>query len=249
MYPIIELGPVNLGSGALLLVIAVFVGHVRFERVARRRGGELLAHRAGRCAPFALVGAAIGARLWYGLFNWDMYSQSPELFLMLRAGDLAWPGALIGGALAGYAYLRVRRMDDAGVSLADAAALALPPAQMIASFGLLLSGEALGAPTDLPWAAPLFGAPRHPVALYYLLAALATWGALMWVVRRSSQPGMLAVAYLALQGSALLLLEALRVDSLVATGGVRVAQVVGLAMIIVALWWKRTHPTSGLHRL
>lgn len=241
MYPIIELGPLNLGSGALLLVIAMFVGHARFERVARVRGGESLEYRASRCAPFALAGAAIGARLWYGLFNWDMYSQSPGLFLALRLGDLAWPGALIGGTLAGYAYLRVRRLDDAAAPLADAAALALPLAQAIASLGLLLSGDALGAPSDLPWAVPLFGVLRHPVALYYLLAALATWGTVAWIARFSSRPGTLATVYLALQGSALLLLEALRVDSLVAAGGVRVAQVVGLAMILMALWWKRTH--------
>ncbi len=244
MYPIIELGPLNLGSGALLLVIAVFVGHARFERAARQRGGEPLEHRAGRCAPFALAGAAIGARLWYGLFNWDMYSQSPGLFLALRLGDLAWPGALIGGALAGYACLRLQRMEDAAVPLADAASLALPVAQAIASLGLLLSGEALGAPADLPWAVPLFGVPRHPVALYYLLAALATWGALTWVARFSLQPGTLAAVYLVLQGSALLLLEALRVDSLVAAGGVRMAQVAGLAMIVIALWWKRTQTAS-----
>lgn len=241
MYPIIELGPLNLGSGALLLVIAMFIGHARFERVARVRGGEPLEYRASRCAPFALAGAAIGARLWYGLFNWDMYSQSPGLFLALRLGDLAWPGALIGGALAGYAYLRLRRLDDAAAPLADAAALALPLAQAIASLGLLLSGEALGAPSDLPWAVPLFGVLRHPVALYYLLAALATWGALVWVARLSVRPGTLATVYLASQGSALLLLEALRVDSLVAAGGVRIAQVVGLAMILMALWWRRTH--------
>ncbi|GIV99783.1 prolipoprotein diacylglyceryl transferase [Roseiflexus sp.] len=244
MHPIIELGPLNLGSGALLLVIAIFVGHARFERVARQRGGEALEQRAGRCAPFALAGAAIGARLWYGLFNWDMYSQSPGLFLALRLGDLAWPGALIGGALAGYAYLRLRHIDDATAPLADAAVLALPLAQAIASLGLLLNGDALGAPTDLPWAVPLFGTLRHPVALYYLLAALATWGVLTWVARRSPQPGTLAMTYLAVQGSALLLLEALRVDSLVTAGGVRIAQVVGLAMILMALWWKRTHATS-----
>jgi prolipoprotein diacylglyceryltransferase len=126
VYPIIELGPLNLGSGALLLVIAVFIGHTQFERIAHKRGGDELEQRARRCAPFALLGAAVGARLWYGLFNWDMYSQSPGLFLALRLGDLAWPGALIGGALAGYAYLRLRRLDAATAPLADAAALALP---------------------------------------------------------------------------------------------------------------------------
>jgi len=47
------------------------------------------------------------------------------------------------------------------------------------------------------------------------------------------------VIYLALQGSALLLLEALRVDSLVTVGGIRAAQIVGLAMLLIALRQKR----------
>jgi phosphatidylglycerol:prolipoprotein diacylglycerol transferase len=196
MHPIIELGPLNLGSGALLLVIAVVIGHTQFERIARKRGDDELEQRARRCAPFALLGAAIGARLWYGLFNWDMYSQSPGLFLALRLGDLAWPGALIGGALAGYAYLRLRRMAEATAPLADAAALALPPVQAVAALGLLLSGEALGAPTDAPWALPLFGVPRHPVPLYYLLAALATWGVLVWLAPRVTHPDRLRCSIL-----------------------------------------------------
>lgn len=246
MYPIIELGPLNLGSGALLLVIAVFVWHTQVERVARRRGGSALEHLASRCAPFVLVGAAIGARLWYGWFNWDMYARSPGLFLALRLGDLAWPGALIGGMLFGYAYLRFRRMDNNAIPLADATVLALPPAQTVASLGLLLSGEAPGAPSNLPWALPLFGVPRHPVALYYLLAALATWGVLVWVSRQSSHSGALTMMYLALQGSALLLIEVLRVDSLVAAGGIRVAQVAGLIMILIAIWWKRTQTARAL---
>lgn len=246
MYPIIELGPVNLGSGALLLVIAVFIGHSLFERIAHKRGGDELEQYARRCAPFALLGAAVGARLWYGLFNWDMYGHSPGLFLALRLGDLAWPGALIGGALAGYAYLRLRGLDAATAALADVAALALPPAQAVAALGLLLSGEALGAPTNEPWALPLLGVLRHPVSLYYLLAALATWGVLMWLAPRLPRPGSVAMLYLALQGSAMLLLEALRVDSLVTLGGVRAAQIVGLAMLLIALWQKRVQTERTL---
>ena len=109
-----------------------------------------------------------------------------------------------------------------------------------------LSGEAPGAPTDVPWALPLFGVPRHPVPLYYLLAALATWGMLVWFAPRVTQPGSLAMLYLALQGSVMLLLEALRVDSLVTVGGIRAAQVVGLAMLLIALWQKRAQMERAL---
>ena len=52
--------------------------------------------------------------------------------------------------------------------------------------------------------------------------------------------------YLALQGSAMLLLEALRVDSLVTVGGIRAAQIVGLAMLLIVLWQKRAQTERAL---
>ena len=68
---------------------------------------------------------------------------------------------------------------------------------------------------------------------------------LVWFAPRVTRPGSLAVIYLALQGSALLL-EALRVDSLVTVGGIRAAQIVGLAMLLIALWQKRAQMGRAL---
>ena len=175
MYPLIELGPLRLSSGGLLLLLSVLLAQTLIVRAARARGDATLAEQAERCFYVALLGAAIGARLWYGVFNWSLYSQTPSLFVALRVGEFAWPGALLGGALAGFLWCR-RRVDP--LELADCTALALPPAQALASIGLLLSGEAFGVPTSLPWGIPLFGATRHPTQLYVALAALLSFGVL-----------------------------------------------------------------------
>jgi phosphatidylglycerol---prolipoprotein diacylglyceryl transferase len=176
VYPLIELGPLRLSSGGLLLLLSILVAQWLLVRAARARGDAPLAEQAERCFFPALLGAAIGARLWYGAFNWSLYSQTPSLFVALRVGEFAWPGALLGGALAGALWCRWRRVDP--LELMDCAALALPPAQALASIGLLLSGEAFGVPTDLPWGIPLFGAMRHPTQLYLALAALLSLGVL-----------------------------------------------------------------------
>lgn len=169
MYPLLRLGPFNLSSGGLLLVLALLVGSTLFERAARRRGGQALAEEAARLSLPTLVAAVVGGRLWYGLLNWDLYGSNPELFIALRIADLAWPGALLGGMLAGWLWCRWRHFDTP--HLADAAPFGLLPAQLIACIGLLLSGEAFGLPTGLPWGVPLFGATRHPTQLYLALAA------------------------------------------------------------------------------
>lgn len=237
MYPLVQIGPFNLSSGGLLLLAGLLLANWLFARIARARGGAALAGQAESVFLPALLAAAVAGRLWYGLFNLDLYGRTPSLFWALRIGDMAWAGALLGGMLAGYLWCLWRRFDLP--ALADSAALALLPAQALAAVGLLLSGEAFGTPTRLPWAVPLFGALRHPTQIYYALAALLGWWVMGWLARRQLRPGGLAVAYLGWQGIMLLAIEPLRADSLLLPGGIRSAQVVGLALLLAALLWAR----------
>src|SRR5262245_22177721 len=239
MYPLVHIGPLRLSGSGLLLLLSVILGGSLLARVAQARGGEQLARQADRCFYPVLIGALIGARLWYGLFNPDLYGQNPGLFVALRVSDFAWPGALLGGLLAGYVWCRRNGFD--ALKLADSAALTLPAVQAIASIGLLLSGEAFGVPTSLPWGIPLFGAVRHPTQIYFALAALSSLILVWGQSRRPLRVGALGVSYLALQGITLLLVEALRADSLVLPGGIRAAQVFGLGLLLYALNWAQRH--------
>lgn len=243
MYPLVRIGPFSLSSGGLLLLIAAMVGSSLVGRIARARGTGNLGQQADNLFFPIVIGAVIGARLWYGIFNWDLFGRTPRLFWAVRVESFAWPGALLGGLLAGYLWSRWRGYDIAQV--ADVAALALPVPQAIASFGLLLSGEAFGAPTSLPWGISLFGVVRHPTQIYLMLAALATLVVLVRLARRSPPPGTLMVVYLGLQGLTLLLIEWLRADSLLLPGGFRAGQVFGLALVLTAIWWLRRHAPAG----
>ncbi|HEY0604349.1 MAG TPA: prolipoprotein diacylglyceryl transferase family protein, partial [Herpetosiphonaceae bacterium] len=160
MYPLVRIGPFSLSSGGLLLLIAAMAGSALAGRIGRARGTGNLGQQVDNLFYPAVIGAVIGARLWYGIFNWDLFGRTPRLFWALRVESFAWPGALLGGLLLGYLWCRWRGYDLAAV--ADVAALALPVPQAIASLGLLLSGEAFGAPTSLPWGVSLFGVVRHP---------------------------------------------------------------------------------------
>ena len=237
MYPLVQIGPFRLSTGGLLLLLSVVFGGSLMSRIAKRRGGAVLAAQADSCFYPVVLGAVVGGRVWYGLFNWDLYSRTPGLFWALRVADLAWAGALIGGLTVGYLWCRWRGFDAR--ALADSAALALPFPLALASFGLLLSGEAFGIPTTLPWSVGLFGADRHPTQLYYAVATLMSLGLLGWMARRHPPVGFLMAAFLAIHGLTLLVLEALRADSLVFPGGIRAAQVVGLFLVLATMWWIR----------
>jgi phosphatidylglycerol:prolipoprotein diacylglycerol transferase len=237
MYPLIELGPLRLATGGLLLLLAAFLFSWLLGRAARHLGGDTLAEHADAALLPAIVGAALGGRLWYGLVHFDAFSASLSMFAALRLSDMAWPGAMLGGALLG--GLWALRHEAPLARLADAAALALPLPQALASVGMLLSGEAFGRTTSLPWGLPLLGTIRHPTQLYYALAAALSAFVLYRMSRSPLEPGMLAAVGLALQGLAMLLVEPLRANPALFPNGIHVGQVFGLALILAGLFWAR----------
>ncbi len=239
MYPLVQLGPFRLSSGGLVLLLAIVVGNWVAGWVAVRWGGMPLAAQVERCFYPILIGAVIGGRLWYGLFNLDVYGRQPEQLWALRFGDWAWPGALVGATLGCWLWGRWRHWDLQ--TIGDVIALALPFATAIGYIGMLLSGEVFGLPTTLPWGIVLFGAVRHPTQIYFALAALAS-GIVLWpLARYHVPPGGLFAAYVALQGFSLIVVEVFRADSLVLPGGIRAAQVFGLALMLGAIAWVRTY--------
>ncbi len=90
--------------------------------------------------------------------------------------------------------------------------------------------------------ATLFGTQRHPTQIYSALAALLIGAALSAAEHSATDnrplaPGGLVARFLVLHGLSLLLIEALRADSLTIAAGLRVTQIAGLFLLIVGLRW------------
>jgi phosphatidylglycerol:prolipoprotein diacylglycerol transferase len=113
-----------------------------------------------------------------------------------------------------------------GIAIVDVAAL------------LIGRNAGLPAPQGVPWAVNLWGVPRHPVQLYEALAALAVAALALWMIARGSRPGSAALVALCGYGWSRWLLEPFRAPeaSVTILGGLRLAQVVGLAAALIALW-------------
>lgn len=152
--------------------------------------------------PWALIGGIIGARLWHILtpteanmaqgLTTSYYFTHPLEILNLRKGGLGIPGAVIGGFLAVWAY--VRRKDQSILSWADIIAPGLALAQAIGRLGNYFNQEVYGMPTNLPWSLIVSPDRRlieysnvatyHPLFLYELLWNLLNAGLLIWISRR-----------------------------------------------------------------
>lgn len=102
----------------------------------------------------AVPAALIGVRTYYVLFNLDLYRRadgSLDWAAMIRFSDggLAIYGAIIGAALALYAFCKVKKLSF--LAFADLGVHGLLIGQCIGRWGNFMNVEAYGGLTRLPW--------------------------------------------------------------------------------------------------
>jgi phosphatidylglycerol:prolipoprotein diacylglycerol transferase len=257
--PQLMLGPFTLRWYGLLIATAVVVGLALARRLARRR--TIDPALVSDLLPILVLGAVVGARLYYVLLEWRHYQgQWGEIFAIWHGG-IAIHGALIGGTLTTILFCRWRR--QAFWPLLDVLLPAVVLGQAIGRWGNFFNSEAFGLPTTLPWrlTIPLEQRPVpfreqstfHPTFLYESLWNLGVCALLLILFRQASRgrldlpPGALSCTYLIAYSSGRFWIEGLRLDPLClwsqppfCSGGLRMAQLVSLSCIaagLLGLWW------------
>jgi len=238
----LQIGPLSIRWYGILMALAMAIGLWLAYRDARRRG--LDPESLLKASELGLLGALVGARLYYVLFNLDYYMQFPQKIIAVWEGGLAIHGGIIGGVLVGggYAYLRKLPVRE----YLDIAAPSLVLGQAIGRWGNYFNEEAFGTPTSLPW--KLYISPSHRPLLYaqddyfhpaFLYESLWDLGVFLLLVlvfrgRLKHAKGALALTYLGLYSVGRFITEGLRTDPLM-FGPIRVAQVVSLLGIAAAV--------------
>lgn len=231
MLPYLSIGPAVVPVPALLLLAGVWVGTGLAEGAALRLG--LNRETLANLILYSLIGGIVGARLGHVLRHPAAYLADPLGVIALTPStlwvDAGWAAAVITAVVYGQ-----RRALPLRLTLD---ALATGAAAFLVAVGLahVASGDAFGAPTELPWAITQWDARRHPTQVYETILALVIL-AIIW--RRplgDTVPGLNAVLFVALTAAARLFLDAFRGDSVLWAGGVRAAQVMALAVLAAAL--------------
>ena len=256
---VVQLGPFALRWYGLLIALAVLLGLALATRLARARGIDPTA--LPDLLPLLVLGAVIGARLYYVALEWRQYAGNWGDMIAIWHGGIAIHGALIGGLLVTVLYCRWRHL--AFWPLVDVLVPAVALGQAIGRWGNFFNSEAFGLPTDLPWKLriPVENRPPefhgdlyfHPTFLYESLWNLGVCALLLVLFRSASRgrlqlpPGALSCIYLIAYSSGRVWIEGLRVDPLClfgsapfCSGGLRMAQLVSLLLIAlgaIGLWW------------
>jgi phosphatidylglycerol---prolipoprotein diacylglyceryl transferase len=185
----------------------------------------------------------VGARALYVIENYGDNSNIDsfvDIFRITEGGISIW-GAMIGGALGGWAYGLKNKLPSAAA--ADAAAFGMLIGLAIGRIGDIINGEHFAKVTDLPWAVyyshvnspAFFREPSHPAVAYELIGDLVILGiiALMWTKLRPKSGVIFCAAFL-LYSIMRFFVSFLRIDSEEPFLGLSTPQLVSLGVIIVA---------------
>jgi phosphatidylglycerol:prolipoprotein diacylglycerol transferase len=228
----IELGPFTLHFYGVIIMLGALIAAWLATREAKRRGlnGDLV----WDMLPWLLIGGIIGARLWHVFTptptdiavgrTTAWYFSNPLEILMMWNGGLGIPGAVIGGVVAMWVYVRKAHLTFA--TWVDIAAPGLALAQGIGRWGNFLNQEVYGAPTNLPWGifiepqfrvAPFYDvAYYHPLFFYEFLWNILTMFVLLWLGRKFAarlKQGDIFLVYLLMYPFGRFWLEFLRLNS------------------------------------
>lgn len=184
----------------ILVAAGFLVGLWTASRRAPRAG--LMPGVVADLGPWLVVGALVGARLWYVISYWEEDFATKPLWQIFnfRAGGLVFYGGLVGATLAALLYARWRAV--AVTSLGDVLAPSIALGHAFGRVGCLINGCCHGTPTALPWAVHYADNPAlgnvgvHPTQAYEAVLLLGLSAALAWQFRRRQFPGQTFALYL-----------------------------------------------------
>ena len=216
-------------------------------------------------ALYAIIFSIIGARLYYVIFEWDMYKNDLLQIFNLRAGGLAIYGGVIGAVLTLIVYTRIQKVSF--FSMADSGVLGLITGQIIGRWGNFFNCEAFGGFTDnllamrikMSLVNPSMISQElmdkqivengtayiqvHPTFLYESLWNLGVLAFMLWYRKRKHFEGEMLWVYFLGYGLGRLWIEGLRTDQLKLPGTpLAVSQLLSAVLVLAAagvIIWRR----------
>ncbi|HEX9092099.1 MAG TPA: prolipoprotein diacylglyceryl transferase [Anaerolineales bacterium] len=201
---IFSLGHFHLRWYSLIVISAIVIGVWLVMREATRKGfkkDDIL-----DAAMWVIMGGLIGARLFHVLDHWpDRFAADPIQALYVWQGGLAIWGAVAGGLVV-IAFIAWRHSWNLR-RLLDAAVPGVVLGQAIGRFACIITGDAMGKPTNGPIGfaysnpgamVPQLGVYYTPMPVFEIVANLGIF-ALLWQLRKRNWPdGLLFLVYLTL---------------------------------------------------
>ena len=241
---IVKIGNVSIYYYGLIIAIALLSGILISGRIAKKFYPDLNYEIIYDITPSIIIGAILGARLYYCLLSYDYYITNPIEILELRHGGLSIHGAIIGGLIGGIIYAKKHKLPI--LKLCDIFSFGLVMGQAIGRWGNFFNSEAFGTPTAnfLKLYIPVYKRPLeylqfeyfHPAFLYESILDILIFLVLLFLIRKiaKGKDGIIFFSYLILYSIARLIVEQIRIDSVLYIMEIPIAQIISVIIILIS---------------
>jgi len=236
---IFSIGHLHLRWYSLIVLTAISVGVWLLAREATRKGFKK--DDIYESAIWIIFGGLLGARLFHVLNHWSEFAATPIRMFYIWEGGLAIWGGVAGGLIV--AAILAWRRGWRFPRLLDAAAPGVVLAQAIGRVACVITGDAMGKPTNGPFGfaytspnamVPQLGVYYTPMPVYEIIANLAIFS-LLWSLRKKDWPdGLLFLVYLTLYSVERFFL-AFTSSYQITAFGLTQSQIVALISLVVAI--------------
>lgn len=241
MNPVMfKIGSFEIRWYSVLILIGAILGYLIAKREAKKF--NINEDFVFNMFFWTLIFGIIGARIYYVVFNWNLYAADPLSAFKFWEGGLAIHGGIIAGLMTMAIYCK--RYNANLIKMTDIVVPSLFLAQAIGRWGNFFNQEAYGNIISLQalknMHLPKFiidgmyisGSYREPTFLYESICSLI--GFILLLILRATKKlktGQLTAIYLIWYGIVRFGIETLRSDSLM-LGQIKVAQLVSLLFVI-----------------
>jgi phosphatidylglycerol:prolipoprotein diacylglycerol transferase len=239
----IDLGNMKIYWYGICMAFAILLGLFTSVKIAKRYYPKVNIELFYDLMFYILIGGILGARLYYSIFNWGYFSHHLADIPKLWTGGLSIHGAIIGGFITGFYYVKSKKLNL--WMYADVTTFGLIVGQIFGRLGNFFNSEAFGAPTNLPWKLfiPLINRPDgyeqfeyfHPTFLYEMIANSFILMFLLTLLKNKDPKshGIIFFAYLVFYSIARILIEKIRIDSVYNFCGYPIAMWTSALFIII----------------
>ncbi|MFC0273943.1 prolipoprotein diacylglyceryl transferase [Metabacillus herbersteinensis] len=246
----ISLGPIRIYWYGVIIMTGAIIGLLIATKESERR--SLPKDTFVDLVLFAVPIAIVFARAYYVIFKWKYYSAHPDEIFAIWEGGLAMHGVLLGTVLTFIVFSKIR--DISFWKLVDILAPSLILGQAIGRWGNFINQEAHGGPVSREFLERLYlpdfiinqmyieGTYYHPTFLYESVWNFCGFVFLMFLRKMNLRRGELFLTYIIYYSIGRFFIEGMRTDSLMLTEHLRIAQVMSIILILVAIlitWYRR----------
>ena len=245
MNPVLfQVGQFEIRWYSILILIGIILGYNLAEMEAKKY--NISKDFMFNMAFWTIIMGLFGARIYYVLFNWELYSHDLLSVIKFWEGGLAIHGGIIAGVITMYFYCKKYNIRFSKIT--DITVISLILAQAIGRWGNFFNSEAHGAATTVHALKSLHIVPDFVIngmningfyyePVFYYESLWCVLGLIVLLIvrtRKGLKLGTLTATYMMWYSAGRFVFESMRTDSLM-IGPFKAAQIVSIIMFVIGL--------------